>query len=215
MNINDLDNKAGFADKYLGPVTGLFTQNFCVVSGVLEKIGRMETETTIKTNSSTGVVGRAGSNGGFGAVSSSNSTTRAEVTRSINLLKIGNTTLTDVGIPSSAFFDAVDLGDEIKAIFSEDQKALYFIYDVKDGSSVGGKPSSSSDLAKWAFLAIAALLAWMTLTDIYEAITTFTMPSIFLPLLSFGSFILYRASSIGSKTTQQNWSHVIEIIHAK
>ena len=213
MNINDLDKKAGFADKYLGPLTGLFTQNFSVVSGVLEKIGRMETETTIKTNTSTGVVGRAGSNGGLGAVASSNSTTKAEVTRSINLLKIGNTTLTDVQIPSSAFFDAVDFGDELKTIFSADHKNLYFIYDAKDGSSIGGKPQSIADLARWGFLAAAALFAWLTLTNLYEAITTLSMPNILIPLLSFASFILYRASSIGSKATHQNWSDAIDTIN--
>lgn len=209
MNKSELQQKLAIADTHIGFLVDFFTNKFSVVTGKLEKIGSMESSTTITTNTTGGVVGQVGSNGGFGAVGTANSTTSAQVSRSISLLKIGNKSMTDVSIPNSGFFDAIDFGDEIGVIMSEDEKSLFYIHDYSDNSSVGQKPSCSSDLGRWGFLAVSLFLVWMTLGDIYTSITTLSMPSLGLPIFAVLFFILYRASHLGSVNSALNWNRAL------
>jgi len=215
MTKDEIQQKMAFADKHIGFITNFFTNKFSVVKGTLDKIGSMESTTTVSTNTSSSAVGQVGSSGGFGAVGSSNSTTSVQVSKSISLLKIGTKSLTGVSIPNSGFFDAIDFGDEIGVILSEDEKQLYYIHDFSDGSSIGERPSCDADLAKWAFMAIAAFLGWLTAGDIFHSITNFVMPSLGYPLFTIAFFLLYRGSAIGSDLSKENWDNAILLAQHK
>ena len=209
MTKDDIERKIAFVDQHIGFITNVFTDKFVVVKGSLDKIGSMESSTTISTDTSGSVVGVASSGGGFGALGSSNSKTTIQVSKSISFLKIGTKSLTGVSIPNSGFFDAIDFGDEIGVILSDNEENLYYIYDFSDGSSIGDRPSCTADITKWAFMAIAALLGWLTLVNIFESITNFVMPSLGLPLFTIACFLLYRGSVIGSNLSKENWGNSI------
>jgi len=210
MNRDEIQRRLAMADQHIGPITNLFTDKFVVVKGSLDKIGSMESTTTVSTDTtSRAVVGQVGSSSVFGGVGSSNSTTSVQVSKSISLLKIGTKSLTGVSIPNSGFFDAIDFGDEIGVILSENESQLFYIYDFSDGSSVGGRPSCSADLAKWVFMGIAAFLAWLTFGDILKSVTSFALPNLAFPLFTIAFFLLYRGCAIGSSLTKENWENAL------
>ena len=70
MTKDDIERKIAFVDQHIGFITNLFTDKFVVVKGSLDKIGSMESSTTISTDTSGSVVGVASSGGGFGALGS-------------------------------------------------------------------------------------------------------------------------------------------------
>ena len=209
MDKNEIEKKLSFADHHLGPISNYFTDKFSVVKGNLEKIGSMESRTSVTTNSSDSVVGQIGDKGGFGAIKSSNSTSNVNVHNSINLLKIGSRTFTDVGIPNSGFFDAIEIGDDIGVVMNAEERRIMFISDHTQGTVMGVKPDCSADKYKWVALAVTLFFLWLTLNELYNAITNLYFPSLIIPLITVASFILYRATSIGSTETKANWHRAV------
>jgi hypothetical protein len=209
MDRDELLQRVEFADKHIGIVTELFVDKFTVTTGSLDKIGSMETDTKIVTNAGSMVSGNITNSGSFGAKNLSRSTTSEKKSRSINLLKIGSKAFTDVSIPNSGFFEAIDFGDQIGVILSSNEKKLHYIYNFRDGTTVGDKPSCLADLARWIFLGLFLWLAWATLQELYSSIRYFQMPDLVTAMWSIAFFVLYRASHNGSIISRENWNEAV------
>jgi len=209
MDRDELLRRAEFADKHIGMITELFVDKFAVVTGSLDKIGGMETDIKTVTNSGSMIRGNASSSGSFGAMNLARSTTSHQKSRSITLLKIGSKALTDVSIPNPGFFEAIDFGDQIGVILSSNEKKLHYIYNFKDLTEVGVKPSCMADLARWIFLGLFVWLAWATCQEVYSAVRYFRTPDLGTALWSVAFFILYRASHNGSIISQENWNESV------
>lgn len=192
-------------------IAGFMVTDFSTVAGTLEKLGSMEKSITYTTESTNAVVGQVGNQGGFGALHKGSSSTKASVSRSISLLKIGNSTFTDVGISSTGIFESLELGNNVGLVMSGDNKNIMYLIDYDSGVEIGAEPSFYQSWLKWIFLGIALIILWTQVASIFEgnfkAVLMLWLPVIFV--------LLFYSASIAYEKSKSNWNLAIDAIRTR
>jgi hypothetical protein len=209
MGPKEIEQKLAFADSKLSLITKYLARDFSVVKGTLEKCGRLETTTTVESSTTGGTAGRYG-DGSFGALSHSKTSESVSVSRTISLVKIGSTTLTDVWIPTAGFFDAIELGENIGVVIYNKKAEMWLIKNYSDGSTVGSQPSmTDSMLFKWLGLLIAVGGVFSMISTLLSA----ELPSSSLFAILIG-FIVYRSYDIAMREEQSSWNRALDELAA-
>lgn len=209
MDPKEIEQKLGFADSKLSPITNYLARDFFVLKGTLEKCGRLETTTTVESSTTGGTAGRYG-DGSFGALSHSKTTQSVNVSRTISLIKIGSTTLTDVWVPTAGFFDAIELGENIGVVIVKKKEELWLIKNYLDGSTVGNQPPMTESMAmKWTGIIIAVVGVFSMVSTLLSA----ELPSYSLLAILIGFFV-YRSCEIAMREEQSNWNRALDEVNA-
>jgi|GEM_PF-4794207 len=218
MGFNEIKRKFSLAGKYLEPLANtyskLFTEEYIVVKGRVEKIGIMESSATTYTDTRSRTVGVVGRGGVFGALGSSNSTTSTHVLNSISFIKIGAKSLPNVYIPNSGFFEIMKLGDEIGVVLSDNENWVAYINNFNEGLSIGERPSFAAKMLKPYLLFFAVITAIFFIeVSIGALINKLDLFNIIVAtFFAIFFYCLYRGCCIGLSKSIENWDSAI--LHA-
>lgn len=192
--------KINFADDKLQPLVSILSYKFFATQGVLERVGSLEENVTVKTETKFGTLAKNSQNGRFGSVGTAESNTTVEIDQRISLLKIDSLVLTDVSVYKTAVFQVMREGNEVGCVFNKHRNKLYLVHDYTDNIEVGNKPGDWQSLLKWAAIFFSAILGLFS-------ILTLASPQITFVLLVFcAAFLaLARSAELAAKQSQSNW----------
>lgn len=209
MGSREIEQKLGFADSKLKLITKYLAKDFSVIKGTLEKCGRLEVATSVESSTTGGVVGRY-DDGSFGALSHSKTTETVNVSRTISVVKIGSTILTDVWIPTTAFVDSIKLGENIGVVISRNKAEMWLIKNYSDDSTIGSQPSMFGKIVtKWVGIFIACNGVYFFLISLMGADALgYSQLAIII------GFILYRSYDIAMREEQSSWNQALDEVNA-
>lgn len=205
MDARKIDRRLGLADSKLGLLARYLARDFAVIKGTLEKCGRLEITTSVESSTTGGVVGRY-SDGSFGALSHSKTTESVNVSRTISVVKIGSTILTDVWIPTTAFVDSIKLGENIGVVISRNKAEMWLIKNYADDSTIGSQPSMFGKIvAKWLGIFIACNGIYFFLISLLGAdVLGYSQLAIII------GFVVYRSCEIAMREEFSSWNQALE-----
>ena len=152
----------GIAAKYQSYVESRAREQshkFYILRGKLTFLGGLteaRSFTNVNTNSGSGAINR---NGQFSSRSVGFGHTKENVARTVNLMKIGDQQLTDVGISSPAVYDLLDIDNEVGVIFKEDaENEILAIKNYDQNLTINSGPSFTRLNATLAVLSIVGVV---------------------------------------------------------
>lgn len=181
-----------------------FVVGLTIVHGEVERLGRLEQSRSWHTDSRSVGGGKLFNSGFFLGGSRGSSDTQETILHSINLVKIGPTTATDVIIGSSAIYDALEERARVACIFSYDKRLLYVVQNKSNGIQIGMQPH-------WGHLSMYKWISWIVGGFfLYSAVTSFSIISLAIGLAGLA---LGRVFQLALKRSQEIWGMALNQIN--
>lgn len=115
---------------------------------------------------------------------------------SINLLKIGSVTMTDVTVGSSAIYDAIETNSDVACIFSYDKRILYVVNNFSNQMNFGMEPNwGHLSLYMWISLILGGIFS-------YSGVTSLSLISTLIGVAGLG---MARVFQLALKRSREIW----------
>jgi len=157
QKLADFDNGLqGFSKRFVIGLT--------VIRGTVNKLGTLEQTSRYETDSRRNTFGKQWDSGFFAAHSRGRSVTNEIVNKTISLLKIGDSVMTDLMIPGTGVYETLSPGSNVGCILSADKGQLYIVVNHTEQISFGVQPDwSGLSMARFIFYAIAGVASWASI----------------------------------------------------
>ena len=181
-----MSNTLNSANGKLNDISKRFVLGLSVVRGTVEAIGRLEKNRSWHTDYRSGTAGKFFNSGFFLAGTRGSSDRQEIINHSINLLKIGPTTTSNVMVGSSAIYDAMKQGNKVACIFDVNKSQLFYMNNFTTGTSLGFQPNwSRLNMYKW----LCAIIGGFCL---YFSLSSFSILGIAFGVLCIAGFQIFN-----------------------
>jgi hypothetical protein len=198
-------------DKNLTGYSKRFVVGLTVVRGTVDRLGTLEQTSTYATESQRNTFGKQWDSGFFAAHSRGRSITNEIVTKTISLLKIDTSVMTDLLIPGTGVYETLTQGSRVGCILSADKRRLYLVVNHSEQISFGVQPDwSGLNTAKFLFFGLAGIATWMSVSSLLSGrLTSGTLIGF---AVAAGGLAAGRIAHLALLRSQEIWQRALEMV---
>jgi len=198
-------------DKNLMDYSKRYVVGLTIVRGSVERLGTLEQTSTYATESQRNTFGKQWDSGFFAAHSRGRSVTNEIVTKTISLLKIDTSVMTDLLIPGTGVYETLTQGSRVGCILSADKRQLYLVVNHSEQISFGVRPDwSGLNTARMLFFGVAGIASWMSVSSLLSG--RFTTGSLIGAAIAVAGVAAGRVAHLALLRSQEVWQKALELV---
>jgi hypothetical protein len=198
-------------DKNLTDYSKRFVVGLTIVRGTVERLGTLEQTSTYATESRRNTFGKQWDSGFFAAHSRGRSITNEIVTKTISLLKIDTSVMTDLLIPGTGVYETLTQGSRVGCILSADKRQLYLVVNHSEQISFGVQPDwSGLNTARMLCFGVAGVASWMSVSALLSG--KLSSGNLIGVAIAVAGLTAGRIAHLALIRSQEIWQKALELV---